>query len=132
MDNLSFGLSVMVIGFTVVCITLLLLYLMFHYFGYYFEYSKKQKDIKEKAREEKFPEVMKSEKKEFPKEEMEKLEEEKIPGEVVAVIASVIASYDVRPGYRFKVKRVKREKSISPWIITGRKDAINVYGRDII
>jgi len=132
MNGLSFGFSVLVIGFTVVCITLLLLNLIFHYFGYYFEYSKKQRDLKEKAREEKFPQTMKGEEKELPKEEMEKLAEEKISPEVVAVIASVIASYDVRPGYRFKVKRVKRGKSISPWIITGRKDAINVYGRDII
>ncbi|RQD75425.1 MAG: hypothetical protein D5R97_06125 [Candidatus Syntrophonatronum acetioxidans] len=130
MNGLSFGFSVLVIGFTVVCITLLLLNIIFHYFGYFFEFSKKQKDMKERYPKEKFPEEI--EERKITEEEREEIEEEKIPSEVIAVISSAIASYDTRPGYRLKVKKVKRERSISPWIITGRKDVINVYGRDII
>ncbi|PKM82100.1 MAG: hypothetical protein CVU88_03560 [Firmicutes bacterium HGW-Firmicutes-13] len=129
MNKLFFGLEVMVIGFSVVYITLFVLNLIFKGFGIFFDNSSSKKMV-QKEQEQK----IKIERDKISVlEKRDKGEQEKeISPEILAVIACALAVYAERPGYHLKVRRVKRGKSPGSWIMAGRNDMINIYRRESV
>ncbi len=139
MNGLVFGLELMVVGFVVVFITLMLLNLIFHGLGRLFADSNQRKTQDEEAKREQ----MMREKREEEAKEVE-VEKESLPvkqhaisdtgvsPEVIAIITGAVAAYTEKPGYRLKVRRVRRGSALAPWVIAERKGNTNVYGREIV
>ncbi len=137
MNGLVFGLELMIVGFVVVVVTLLLLNFIFHGLGRLFADSdqrkmQREKGKKEQLAQEKSEEISKEEEKEPLLDNQHTKRDTGVSPEVIAVITSALAAYMEKPGYRLKVRRVRRGNTLAPWIIAGRENVTNVYGREIV
>lgn len=126
MDQLTFGLNVMLLGFSVVIVILVFLSLVFSGFGLIFPVAKPgEREKEEKAPGETREVVVPKKEEEAPgggagARQLPVREDrggEGVPREVVAAITAALAVYLDQPGYRLSIRKIQRGRQLTRWVL---------------
>lgn len=130
MEGFLFSLEVMAIGFSVVVIVLFALNLVFQGFGRFLtnDSAKREARKTEKLIKEKDNIVTE---KSYLVPEKETGSDLGISPEILAVITGAVSAYMEKPGYRLRVKKIRRGNHLAPWVLSGPENVIITYGREI-